>query len=376
MVVPLLLLTGCSPAQVEEPAPPAPAGGSTAAPGLTRQQTIALGRDRTFRVEATTCTGDETGSGFVVGRRLVVTAANVVAGAQTVSVRGMRSGSLGTVIGIDHERDVALIRTKRDVGTGDPLTFAEHEPQPGDDIVAVGYPGGRPQTPTSGTVSRLHQSVDVEGRRLLDLVQFDADASPGTSGGPLLDLHGAVVGLTEGQDDSGADLSFAVSSRTARPLVAAWAASPSEVDPTRCRQKASTVDDRSGSADGPGIAYAIGQYYDNTNAAVKARDADPDESLSHYYAGYDMLSGRLRKHLGSFDDFRDDRLDVHYSRIRVLKVSQVDEVTDTAEVTFRRLQPAKGGDCTAFHYRVQMRVASGRWTLDDRTTFKDNGRDC
>ncbi|MGI3779337.1 MAG: S1C family serine protease [Janthinobacterium lividum] len=377
MLSALVALAGCTGTPTgQDPAPFESATGGPAAGDLTRQQTIARGRDLTLRVEVTTCSGYQAGSGFLVGPRLIATTASVLNGAQTVAVRGMHNESLGTVIGVDKERDVALIRTSHDVGTGNPLVLTDEEPQQGDEIVAVAYPEGRPQTPTIGTVSRLGQSVDVDDRRLHDVVQFDADTSPNSSGGPLLDLHGAVVGLTEGQDDVGAGLNYAVSSKTARPLIAAWTDSPAEVIPVRCPEDNTSVSDRSNSADGPGIAYSIGQYYDNINAAVAARDSDPDGSLEHYYDAYNMLSGPLRKHLGSFEEFRHDRLDVHYSTIRVVAVRRVDEVTDNAEVTFRTRKPVKNGECRKYHYRVEMRLASGQWTLDNRQRLSGDGSRC
>jgi hypothetical protein len=373
----MAILTGCTGTpSAEDPAPPSSAAAAQAAPDLTRQQVIARGQDLTLRVEVTTCDDYRSGSGFLVGPRLIATTAGVLTGAQTVAVRGLQDESLGTVIGVDRERDVALIRTSHDVGTGEPLVFADEEPAQGDEIVAIAYPEGRPQTPTVGTVSRLGRSLDVDDRRLHDLVQFDADTSPNSNGGPLLDAHGAVIGLTEGQDDIGAGLNYAVSSQTAGPLVRAWIASPAEVNPARCPEDNTSVSDKSKTADGPGIAYSVGQYYDNLNVAVATRRTEPDDSLEHYYGAYGQLSGRLLKHLGSFEEFRQDRLDVHYSTIRVVKVRRLDEVTDSAEVTFRTREPAKDGDCRRYHYSVQMRVASGSWTLDDRQPLSGNGNRC
>jgi serine protease Do len=373
----VVALTGCTgtPSQ-EESAPVAPAGGAATPALMTRQETIARARDVTLRVEVTTCTGYQTGSGFLVGPRLIATAAHLLKGAQTVAVRGLHDESLGTIIGTDKERDVALIRTTRDVGEGDPLAFAADEPEQGDEIVAVGYPDGRPQTPTSGTVSRLNQSVDVDERRLHDLVQFDAEGRP-SSGGPLLDLSGAVVGMTDSADDYVNGFNYAVSSKTARPLIAAWIDSPAEAIPDRCKARSTSVLDRSESADGPGIAYALRGYFDNLNSAVDKRTDDPDGSLGDYDSAYQTVSGRLRKKFGSFDDFRDDRLNVRYSKVRVVSVRRVDEVTDSAEVTTRRTL-RKGGEkkCTYYHYRYQMRLATGQWTLDDRKPLSDNATDC
>ena len=373
----LVALAGCSSTPTEDVSTPVvPAGGAASAAPMTRQDTIARARDVTVRVEVTTCRGYQVGSGFLVGPRLIATAAHVVKGAQTVAVRGLQDESLGTVIGTDKERDVALIRTTRDVGEGEPLAFAADEPEQGDEIVAIGYPDGRPQTPTSGTVSRLSQSVDVDNRRLHDLVQFDAEGLP-SSGGPLLDLSGAVVGMTDSADDYVNGFNYAVSSKTARPLVTAWIDSPAEAIPGHCKDRSTAVRDRSESADGPGIAYAMRGYYDTLNAAVAARDDDPDGSMADYYSAYDVLSGRQRKDYGSFDEFREARLNVRYSKVRLVSVRRVDEVTDSAEVSYRRVV-SKGDDdkCTYYHRRVQMRVASGVWTFDDHKSLSDDGTRC
>ncbi len=378
----VVALTGCAAApSSQDPTPPAPGTGASSAVPLTRQQTIARARDATMRVEVTTCTGYQTGSGFLVGPRLVATAAHVLRGAQTVAVRGLRDGSVGTVIGVDGERDVALIRTNQDVGAGDPLAFADEEPQQGDDIVAMGYPDGRPQTPTSGTVSRLDQSADVDERRLHDLMQFDAEGSPGSSGGPLLDLRGAVVGVTDSADDYVTGFNYAVSAKTARPLVAAWIDSPAEVIPSHCPDRSTAVNDRSDSADGPGIAYGFRSYFDNLNDALndaaRNRQTRPDASYGSCAAAYDAMSGRLRKERGPLERFRQDRLDGHYSKVRVVAVRRVDEVTDSAEVTYRNTEPRDGDDkCTYYHARYQMRLASGVWTLDERKPLSDNGTSC
>ena len=377
----LVALTGCS-GTPSAPGPTAsdPAADASPAGELTRQQTIARGRDLTLRVEVTTCTGYGSGSGYLVGPRLIATSAHVVKGAQTVAVRSATGGSVGTVIGTDDERDVALIKTTEDVGVGDPLVFADDEPQQGDDIVVIGYPEGRPQTPTSGTVSRVGQSVDIDKRRLNDLVQFDADARSASSGGPLLDLHGAVVGMTEeGKYDYTAGLNYAMSSKTARPLLKAWTDSPAEVIPDHCPKRSTAVADRSDSGDGPGIAFSLRQYFDSLNAAVATRDNGSYESAAHYRDAFDMFSGRLVKQYGPFNRFRDERRHVHYSTVRVMAVRHVDEVTDRAEVSFQRTTPSSrtGKDvCSYYHYRYQMRLATGTWTIDQSDPLADNKSRC
>ena len=67
----------------------------------------------------------------------------------------------------------------------------------GDQVVAVGYPFGIGPSASSGVVSGLRREFQSpEGKRTLtNLIQFDAAANPGNSGGPLVTMDGEVVGI-------------------------------------------------------------------------------------------------------------------------------------------------------------------------------------
>jgi serine protease DegQ len=69
--------------------------------------------------------------------------------------------------------------------------------EPGDEVIAVGYPFGIGPSVSGGVVSGLKREFrSPQGaRKLTNLIQFDAAANPGNSGGPLVTMDGSVVGI-------------------------------------------------------------------------------------------------------------------------------------------------------------------------------------
>jgi S1-C subfamily serine protease len=70
----------------------------------------------------------------------------------------------------------------------------------GDNVIAVGFPFDIGPSVSSGVVSGLKREYrNPEGKRVLsNLIQFDAAANPGNSGGPLVTANGEVVGIVTG----------------------------------------------------------------------------------------------------------------------------------------------------------------------------------
>lgn len=156
------------------------------------------------------------GSGVIFRRDgQILTNAHVVQGAHTVRViladgRQFEAG----VMGADREHDVAELR----IGARN-LPVAELSERPlkvGQLVVAVGNPYGLGWTVTSGVVSALNRELpNPHGGKLTDLIQTDASINPGSSGGPLVDSQGRVVGITTAIVPYAQGLGFAVPTSTA-----------------------------------------------------------------------------------------------------------------------------------------------------------------
>jgi serine protease Do len=187
-----------------------------------------------LRVESRTCGQTMLGSGFLVDRRHLVTAAHVVESADAVLLR--RAGRVvahGSVVGADSTRDLALIRLDPPVG-GHAFALSRRAPRRGEPVTAVGYPRGTPLVQSSGTVLGTATTLPSRGIARRALVQTDAVVSPGQSGGPLLGGR-TVIGMIDLSSARGTGRpSFAVSARDAAPLVSRWRRDPEAVPQRPC----------------------------------------------------------------------------------------------------------------------------------------------
>lgn len=140
------------------------------------------------------------GTGVViVDTGTILTNLHVVQGAARVSVTfadGTESGA--SMIGVQPENDLAVLQAHRvpDDLQAAPLRSTQNL-RTGDGVVAIGFPFGIGPSASAGVVSGLRREFESpEGRQeLRNLIQFDAAANPGNSGGPLITLDGEVVGI-------------------------------------------------------------------------------------------------------------------------------------------------------------------------------------
>jgi S1-C subfamily serine protease len=159
-----------------------------------------------------------TGSGFLVDRRGdVMTAYHLIDGASRSS--GISVGFEGgvrraaTVVGADPGRDVAVLRVDlRGVSDVNPLPMGSSTSvRVGDPTLAIGNPDGLDHTLSSGIVSALsHQLLGAGGVVVDNVIQTDLAVDPASSGAPLLDFAGRVIGInSQLTSPTGTSASFA-----------------------------------------------------------------------------------------------------------------------------------------------------------------------
>jgi S1-C subfamily serine protease len=149
---------------------------------------------------------DSVGSGFIYDAKkgLLLTAAHVVGDSETVTVRLTDGTPLSAkVLGRDRARDVAVLQIKRTGLRAAKLALGVRT-HVGDIAVAIGSPFGLEETVTAGVVSGIGRTLETAGGAV-DAIQTDASINPGSSGGPLADREGRVIGINVAKRGTGED---------------------------------------------------------------------------------------------------------------------------------------------------------------------------
>ncbi|HEV7654650.1 MAG TPA: trypsin-like peptidase domain-containing protein [Mycobacteriales bacterium] len=161
------------------------------------------------------------GTGVIVGSDgTVLTANHVIADRSAVSLifaDGTRSAA--TVASADPAHDIATLTPATLPQPIVPATLGG-DAEVGGEVVAIGNPLGLTYSVSSGVVSAIGRTADTNTGKFTGLIQFDASVNPGSSGGPLLDAQGDVIGIVlsiadPSHDDSFAGIAFAVPIGTA-----------------------------------------------------------------------------------------------------------------------------------------------------------------
>jgi S1-C subfamily serine protease len=160
------------------------------------------------------------GSGVVIDPRgFVLTNSHVAAQGTSIHVKfrpadGVENpqdpGLEAKVVANDPGADLALLK----IQTGGPFPFVEmgssHDLLIGEPAIAIGNPFGFSSTVTAGVISAVNRTVNLEDKQLEGMIQTDASIDPGSSGGPLLNIHGRLIGLNSAVYREARSIGFAI----------------------------------------------------------------------------------------------------------------------------------------------------------------------
>jgi len=150
----------------------------------------------------------------------VLTANHVIADGSAISILfADGTESSATVASADSSTDIALLTPATLPQPIVPATFGGSVAT-GAHVVAIGNPLGLTYSVSAGVISGLNRTANTDNGKFSGLIQFDASVNPGSSGGPLLDGKGDVIGIVisianAGGVDAFAGISFAVPVGTA-----------------------------------------------------------------------------------------------------------------------------------------------------------------
>jgi serine protease Do len=139
-------------------------------------------------------------SGLIVDQRgFILTNEHVVDDAQSITVTlPSKIEYPAEIVGVDKQTDLALIRTTTDEKLAVAKLGNSDQVEVGEWVIAVGNPYGFDRTVSFGIVSgkgRVLPNLPGENQLINDFIQTDAAIDPGSSGGPLVNLNGEVIGI-------------------------------------------------------------------------------------------------------------------------------------------------------------------------------------
>ncbi len=234
------------------------------------------------------------GTGFFINAQgHVVSNFHVFRGAHRAEVK-LPSGTypIYKVLGEDVDSDLILFSVKIKPGKYRFLSFVDKSPAVGERIVVIGNPLGLEATVSDGIVS-AHRKVEPFG----SVIQITSPISPGSSGSPVLNMFGEVIGVATFQYRQGQNLNFAIPIVIAKKLVSTGEKELADLSFADTDALASAR----GAFSRGRVYYDAGEY---ENAAFQFKEAvkeDPTNADAYYYLG---MSYKAERPFDAVDAFK------------------------------------------------------------------------
>jgi len=154
------------------------------------------------------------GSGFIVDNGKVITNLHVIEDAKYgyVTISGeSKKHKIEGYLAVDKSNDLALLSVPTLIGTS--IEINGNNPEIGEKIYAIGNPKGLSGTISEGIISGI-RTFDNE-----ELIQITAPISPGSSGGPVINNNGQLIGVSVGTLEAGQNLNFAIPTKYVSKLI-------------------------------------------------------------------------------------------------------------------------------------------------------------
>jgi len=149
------------------------------------------------------------GSGFFIDADRIVTNRHVIEGAYRAEVNSSTGVvyQVKGVVAVDAEADIAVLKIDAPASQIRPLSLEKTSPQEGESVLVIGNPFGLEGSVTNGIVSAV-RDIPTFGR----IIQITAPISPGSSGSPVVNMQGQVIGVATLQITGGQSVNFAIPS--------------------------------------------------------------------------------------------------------------------------------------------------------------------
>ncbi len=149
------------------------------------------------------------GSGFFIDTDRIVTNRHVIEGAYRAEVHSSAGNVFAVkgVLAVDAEGDLAILKIDAPTNQVRPLLLERTSPQEGESVVVIGNPFGLEGSVSNGIVSAV-RDIPTFGR----IIQITAPISPGSSGSPVVNMQGQVIGVATLQITGGQSVNFAIPS--------------------------------------------------------------------------------------------------------------------------------------------------------------------
>jgi len=228
------------------------------------------------------------GSGFFIAVDKVITNRHVIENAQRVEISLINDKryTVKGVLAVDGEGDLALLQVDVPKEHVTPLLIDKTTPLEGESIVVIGNPYGLEGSVSNGIVSAVRE-IPGYGK----IIQITAPISPGSSGSPVVNMKGQVVGIATLQAAEGQSLNFAVPSERISQLKIGSLQSFSSLNSEAKRSKRSSAEKLY--SQGLGV-LARDDYTRAIAFFEKATETDPDYAEAWYQAGFSY--GMLGRH--------------------------------------------------------------------------------